>query len=295
MDRKLMVLLFLVCQLHVTYSEQEHDGLTIGAFNIQIFGASKMKKAHVVDTLIDIISRYDIILVQEIRDSSGTAIETLLRKLNARNTQGPFSMKISPRLGRSRSKEQYAFLYRESAGLNVSSDYVYDDVNAETNTDTFEREPYIVLVESSRTVLKRFALAGLHVSPSEAVSELQALDDVFDDIREELDTQEIMLMGDLNADCSYVPNYRWKSIPIKNNASYTWWIADDIDTTVGNTTCAYDRFISTGQGFKTAIVNTSAAVFNYDAEFRLNQTFSLEVSDHYPIEFQLITDSATFK
>lgn len=297
MDMKLkLVVCFLV--YHFAYSEQENDGFKIGAFNVQIFGISKMKKTAVANILVHIISRYDIILIQEIRDKSGQAVEELLNQINARNKQTPYSMKISPRLGRSQSKEQYAFMYKESADLTVLHDYVYDDVNLVSNsgqniTDNFEREPYIVMFESSTTVLKRFVLAGLHISPSKAVSELQALEGVFEDIRARLNTSEIMLMGDFNADCSYVPNYKWENIPIKIDPSYTWWIEDDVDTTVGNTYCAYDRFISTGQGFKTAIVNTSATVFYFDTEFMLNQTFSLNVSDHYPIEFQLVTDTTT--
>jgi endonuclease/exonuclease/phosphatase family metal-dependent hydrolase len=272
--------------------------LRIGAFNVKIFGVSKMKEVNVVEVLVDIIVKYDIILIQEIRDASGDAILELLDKVNENSGGNPFTMKISPRLGRSNSKEQYAFLYREKSGLQVDREYVYDDGDENLNSDgvtvdTFEREPYIVSFTSTSTKLKRFVLAGLHISPSEAVKELQALEKVFDDIKTYLNVEDIMIMGDFNADCSYVPNYKWETIPIKTYPSYTWWIGDESDTTVANTNCAYDRFISVGSGFETGVVNGSAKVFKFDTEFQLNQSFSLDVSDHYPIEFELQSDSDT--
>ncbi|XP_053393073.1 deoxyribonuclease-1-like [Mercenaria mercenaria] len=288
----------LVSPIHTSFSaHRETSHLRIGAFNVRIFGDSKMAKTSVVKVLVDIIMRYDIVLIQEIRDASGDAIEELLTKINDKSPENTFAMKLSPRLGRSSSKEQYAFLYIEKSGLKVDRDYVYDDGDETLNTDTtkvdtFEREPYVVLFESSATKLKRFAFAGLHIAPSDAVKELQALENVFDDIKE-LKIDDIMIMGDFNADCSYVPNYKWETIPIKSNPLYTWWIGDEADTTVANTNCAYDRFVSIGQGFETGVVSGSANVYKFDSAFQLNQTFSLEVSDHYPIEFELTNDSDT--
>ncbi|XP_053393070.1 deoxyribonuclease-1-like [Mercenaria mercenaria] len=294
-----LCLLLLVSPIYISLSVNGETGhLKIGAFNVRIFGASKMAKTSVVNVLVDIIMRYDIVLIQEIRDASGDAIEQLLDKINEKSPENTFAMKLSPRLGRSSSKEQYAFLYREKSGLKIDRDYVYDDGDETLNTDTtkvdtFEREPYVVLFESSATKLKRFAFAGLHIAPSDAVKELQALENVFDDIKTKLNIDDIMIMGDFNADCSYVPNYKWETIPIKSNPSYTWWIGDEADTTVANTNCAYDRFVSTGQGFETGVVNGSASVYTFDRAFQLNQTFLLDVSDHYPIEFELINDSET--
>lgn len=298
MSLKQLVLLCVVLQVNILCFNGESNGLKIGAFNVQLFGVKKMEKTAVVNVLVDIISRYDILLIQEIRDASGKAIEELLTITNQQNSKNPFSLKISPRLGRTTSKEQYAFLFRETSGLKVVRDYVYDDgdesLNTDTNTiDTFEREPYIVLFESSTTKLKRFALAGLHIAPSEAVKELQALEGVFADIKARFDINDIMVMGDFNAGCSYVPKYKWDTIPIKNNPLYTWWIGDDADTTVSNSDCPYDRFVSTGEGFRSTVINGSAIVFRFDSVFQLDQSFSKNVSDHYPIDLTLLHDSLT--
>lgn len=290
--------IFILKSFFLSIFSSGENGLRIGAFNVQVFGAKKMSNEAVVGVLTRIISRYDIILIQEIRDTSGTAIETLLNITNARNKHNIFKMKISPRLGRTSSKEQYAFLYRPGSGIDVEADYVYDD-GKESETpeqpvlDTFEREPYVILFRSSTTKLRRFAFAGLHISPSEAVKELQTLGDVFDDIKARLRVKEVMVMGDLNADCSYVPKYQWKNIPVRNEPGYTWWINDDVDTTSGDSDCAYDRFISVGDEFHTSIANESVGVYDFTRALGINITLAAEVSDHYPIEYVLLSSSLT--
>lgn len=91
------------------------------------------------------------------------------------------------------------------------------------------------------TVLKQFALGGIHIAPDDAVEEIQALKEVFIDIQQKFGLGDIMIMGDLNADCSYVPKKRWAEISLKSDASYHWLLGDDEDTTVSKTHCAYDR------------------------------------------------------
>ena len=75
------------------------DILTLGAFNVQVFGKSKMRKDGVLENLVAILSRYDVVLFQEIRDSSGTAIAGLMDALNAA-TGNQYAIELSERLGR---------------------------------------------------------------------------------------------------------------------------------------------------------------------------------------------------
>jgi hypothetical protein len=50
-----------------------------------------------------------------------------------------------------------------------------------------------------------------------------------------------MILGDLNADCSYVPQSQWPNISLRTREEFIWWIGDSVDTTVKSTDCAYDR------------------------------------------------------
>ena len=59
------------------------------------------------------------------------------------NSVPEYDISISERLGRTNSKEQYAFLYR-TARVEILSTHQFDD-SAE---DIFQREPYTVFVRS---------------------------------------------------------------------------------------------------------------------------------------------------
>lgn len=54
--------------------------------------------------------------------------------------------------------------------------------------------------------------------------------------------QNVMLLGDFNADCSYLPKKNRKNVRLITDTSLSWLIPDTADTTVRSTTsCAYDR------------------------------------------------------
>jgi hypothetical protein len=107
----------------------EADTIKIAAFNIQVFGRSKMDKPDVPNVLVRTISRYDLILVQEVRDSSGEAIQELFQLLNT----SKYSLLLSERLGRTSSKEQYAWFYRSEVLRVVRN------ITAQDTADQFER------------------------------------------------------------------------------------------------------------------------------------------------------------
>lgn len=90
--------------------------LKIGSFNVQTLGPTKMSRPEFVKTVTKVFAKYDILLIQEIRDSSLglTVINTLVREVNAlvKDRGIIYSFVISPRLGQGTYKEQYAYLYR---------------------------------------------------------------------------------------------------------------------------------------------------------------------------------------
>ena len=54
--------------------------------------------------------------------------------------------------------------------------------------------------------------------------------------------QNVMFLGDFNADCSYLPKKNRPSVRLLTDARFTWLIGDEQDTTVRESThCAYDR------------------------------------------------------
>ena len=55
-----------------------NNPLQVASFNIQIFGDTKVGKASVANTLVDIFNMFDLVAVQEIRDSDLSGIDTFM-------------------------------------------------------------------------------------------------------------------------------------------------------------------------------------------------------------------------
>jgi len=89
-------------------SANTEETIKIASFNIQVFGRSKASKPEVMEVLASIISQFDIVAIQEIRDKSGKAIKDL--EVAVDDLGENYDFIIGPRLGRTSSKEQYAYI-----------------------------------------------------------------------------------------------------------------------------------------------------------------------------------------
>lgn len=267
-----------VALLHVSTS------LLLGAFNIKSFGDKKASNSTLMNIISTIVHRYDIILIQEVRDNDLSATKKLMEHVNKGSPQ--FSYIVSEPLGRSSYKERYLFLYREQT-VSVAKNYTYDDGCEPCGTDTFIREPFVVMFSSKHTAVKNFVLIPQHTSPDFAVVELKALYDVVIDVRKRWNTNDIVLLGDFNAGCNYVAGSDWQQIGIFTDKSFHWLIPDEADTTVSHTNCPYDRIVVTSDMMK-GVVPGSAEVYDYMMDLNLSHGLALAVSDHFPVEVELI-------
>ncbi|XP_009993815.1 PREDICTED: deoxyribonuclease-1-like [Chaetura pelagica] len=266
--------------------------LKISAFNIKAFGDSKMSNQTVADIIVSILSGYDLTLVQEVRDADLSAVKKLMDQLN-RVSPHPYSFLDSIPLGRSSYKEQYVFIYRSDL-VSVLGSYYYDDGCESCGNDTFSREPFIVRFSSPTTgeqscsEVEELVLVPLHAEPGSAAREIDALYDVYTDVVSKWATENIILLGDFNAGCSYVTSAQWPSIRLRSLSSCLWLIPDSADTTVANTThCAYDRIVACGTALRQDIEPGSAAVNDFQKVFHLQSKDALAVSDHFPVEVTL--------
>lgn len=263
--------------------EQESNTVTIAAFNIQVFGRSKRQKVDVMEVLINITREFDVILIQEIRDSSEETIPYFLNEIN--KIEGPkYAFVRSNRLGRTTSKEAYAYLYNtETIDFIAGSDYVYNDVN-----DVFEREPYIASFRSGNF---DFTLVGIHAKPDDACLEIGNLTNVVSFVLSENTAEkDIIIMGDFNADGKYFDESDLSN-PFKMS-EYYWVITNDMDT-MTKTDYTYDRIVLMNATHSNEYVEESSAVFYFDIEYGINNaTLVEEVSDHYPIYAEFRIDLA---
>merc|ERR1712227_1146929 len=253
----------------------------VGAFNVQVFGDRKFAKEEVVSSLLKILPRYDILLFQEIRDATEDAFPALITKLNAENPDRfEFEYVISERLGRSSSKEQYAYVYRKDL-FTVEATYQYPD----PSYSKYERPPYAVIFNSPDTALERIGFIGVHTKPSAAEQEIDSLVDVYNEFSSQFQLKDVVMMGDFNAGCSYVTRGEWPHVRLRTDDKYEWLFGDDADTTVAGSSCPYDRAVVAGKKMKSVIVPGSAEVYRFDDDQGLTQEQTEGVSDHFPIDF----------
>ena len=248
----------------------DSDLLKIGSFNIQVFGQSKSAKTDVMNVLADIIRTYDIIAVQEIRDSSGTALDNLLRQVNSDGSS--YAYLVSERLGRTSSKEQYAYVYNTRTVSPIGSAFTYPQTS-----DIFHRTPYIASFKSNDGIFNA-TFAVIHTDPDDAANEIKALYEVAEYAKGILPADEpVIIMGDYNADGRYFDETSY--VPLKSG-DYLWIIGNEVDTTVASGDNTYDRIVSTRPNI---FYTGDAGAFRFDETYNLSHEFAAEVSDHYPV------------
>ncbi|XP_016405902.1 deoxyribonuclease-1-like [Sinocyclocheilus rhinocerous] len=120
----------------------------IGAFNIKSFGDSKASNATLLDIITKVVHRYDIVLIQEVRDSDLSATKKLMQSVNGGSSPYEYQYIVSEPLGRNTYKERYLFIYRRQT-VAVANSFQYDDGCESCGTDTFNREPFVVMFSSN--------------------------------------------------------------------------------------------------------------------------------------------------
>uniref|UniRef100_A0A671PC27 Deoxyribonuclease-1-like n=1 Tax=Sinocyclocheilus anshuiensis TaxID=1608454 RepID=A0A671PC27_9TELE len=231
----------------------------IGAFNIKSFGDSKASNATLLDIITKVVHRYDIVLIQEVRDSDLTATNKLMQSVNGGSSPYEYQYIVSEPLGRSTYKERYLFIYR-SQTVSVAKSFQYDDGCESCGTDTFNREPFVVMF-SSNTAVREFALIPQHTSPEVAVKEIDALHDVVLDTRQRLNTNVTMLLICVNSKCRFRTSF-----------------------TPGSSLIV---IVATSDMMK-GVSAGSAQVFDFMQDHGLSQSWALAVSDHFPVEVKLL-------
>jgi deoxyribonuclease-1-like protein len=220
--------------------------ISIASWNLQIFGISKWSDEST--EIMRVIKPYDIIVIQEIRDESGSAWNSLCNNLS-----NDYNCFISSRAGRSISKEQYGIIYRKWITLTNTKDFNSDS----TNNAYWERPP---LEAEFQVGNFSFIAYTIHTRPEDAATEIDNLYQYADYSK----NNSVIVLGDLNADCAYYDERGKTSF-----ANWYWIITDSADTTTGDNNCTYDRIIIN------QLMHQS--YFNYG----IATSFNSSLSDHY--------------
>ena len=246
------------------------DKITIASFNIQVFGTSKMAKTNVMQCLVDVVRKFDLVAIQEVRSSDQTIIPEFVRMINANGRR--YAHVLGPRLGRTSSKEQYVFVYdTECIELWPSSVLTMSDPQ-----DVLHREPLVARFRVRTANPDQgftFWLMNAHTDPDEVKTEVDGLAEAYVSIQQDgWGEDDVILLGDLNANerqlgqLGELPGMQYAISQIPTN-------------TRGTKT--YDNILFDG---RTTVEYTGASgVLDLMKEYRLSMEQALEVSDHLPV------------
>jgi deoxyribonuclease-1-like protein len=203
-----------------TRAASRSERVLIGSFNLQVFGTRKAGKPGVLKIIAQILRHYDVVAVQEIRDAGGTSVVALKNAVNAEGAR--YDYEIGPRLGRTSSKEQYAFFYDTTRIEASPGAYTY----GEGGVDTFEREPFIAHFRTKSGTF-HFTLIDIHTKPDDAAAEIAFLPTVFSEARAHTREGDVICLGDFNADGAYYDESAYTStFP---TATFDWLIGNSVE------------------------------------------------------------------
>jgi endonuclease/exonuclease/phosphatase family metal-dependent hydrolase len=267
--------------------QQGGPAIRIASFNIQVFGDSKASKPYVMQTIAAIIRNFQIVAIQEIRTKNDYMLDNFLRDYvnQGAASQGGhiYDYVIGPRLGRTNSKEQYAFIYDTAAiELNKQSVYTVNDPQ-----DLFQRSPLVAMFRARGPAPNEaftFILVDIHTEPDEALAECNSLADVYHAVRQASGGEDdIIILGDLNSDDRHLG--RLAQIP---------GIHPIVSGVFSNTrqNALYDNMVIHQPS--TTEFTGRWGVFDVMHQYNLSQDQALQVSDHFPIwaEFSVYEGAA---
>jgi endonuclease/exonuclease/phosphatase family metal-dependent hydrolase len=263
-----------------------HQSILIASFNIQAFGVKKVSDPIVVDRIAKILRLFDVVAIQEVRATDQTVLPQLIQLVNSQGAKYDFI--LGPRLGRTDSKEQYAYIYDTSRILSSpAASYTVNDT-----ADLLHREP---LVGRFATRVPpgyppfTFSLMNIHTDPGEVKQELPVMHTVLHAVREyEWTTareDDVLMMGDLNAAPSKFGNLA--KVP------GIYWVISDQPTNTRRTEL-YDNIL-----FDRGPTNEfmgKAGVLDMATVFGITMDESLKISDHNPIwaEFSIVEQPSAY-
>ncbi len=268
---------------HQAPPAQTGDTIRVASFNIQVFGEKKLANRNVADKLVLICRHFDVIAIQEVRSDNQNILPQFVEMLNADGSHYDYA--IGPRLGRTDSKEQYAFVF-DTASIEFDRNQLYtiDDPD-----DLLHREPLVGWFRARGPHPNEaftFSLVTVHTTPDPPrvlLGELNVLDDVFMAVRNDgRQEDDVIMLGDFNAnhlqlgELGQIPGIACVIGDMRDSTGRTVPIPTN---TLG--TKQYDNILF--EVSATTEFAGRAGVFDFVREYNLTPEDGKWISDHFPV------------
>ena len=249
---------------------QGRKTIRIATINLGPFDQKKLDKPHVVDRLVQVIGRFDVMAIQDIRGRDQGILIGFLERINAEGRHYDFA--ASPSVGRDDVEQYSAFLFdRSTVEIDRSTVYLVED-----EAGRFCREPLAASFMArgpSPNEAFTFTLVNVHTDSSRAAEELDLLDDAFRAVRDDSRGEDdVILLGDLGADDRHLGQ-------LGQLPNVTCAISDVPSTTRGT------RLVDNVLFDRRATVEFTgrSGVVDLIREFELSMRQAVEISDHLPV------------
>jgi len=262
----ILSLLFILGFLHPLASIDKSE-LILASWNIRIL-SNNSRDSEELQYIAEIISRYDLVAVQEVRD------EDVLKRIMIILPKN-WDYIISDKAGRG-VKERYAYLYNSDIVQNIGIAYLLNDPE-----DAFIREPFIanfISGEFDFTLITFHALFGDSIHDRR--KEIRLLPEVINLVDSATGNEkDIILLGDFNMPAN---DASWSMSP------YTSIIPFQSKTTITDTS-SYDNFWMHQEDTYDDEYISLYEIYHFDEELFDNndKLASSTCSDHRPISILL--------
>jgi deoxyribonuclease-1-like protein len=262
----------------------------IGAFNVQIFGLSKIKKTNVLTVLAEIASTYDVLALEEVGNNASTASEETCEEV-----MKDYVARINQIVG----SDEYAYCRGNQYGIVYRKDeFTLVNSSLYSGSEPFTYTPLTAYFKSKEGNFD-FVMLVIHTSPSKAKLEIPELKTAMAEVSYEYKEPDVIALGDYNGDGNYYTEGTGTDLAGFDTSSYITAIPNSFDTTVASSSRTYDR-IELSSSMKSDFDGKSG-VFQFGKSFDVSKcegTAKTEgtenaVSDHYPVWAEFYTDRDT--
>jgi len=255
----------------------QSEPITIASWNMKNFGLSKLSDSTRLIPIVEILQKYDLIALQEIKDKSFILIDSLLVHMDAGGKD--YSAISSLRLGRG-TVEQYVFIYDVA---KIIPDMYSIGYGHEPN-NVFARPPFYLKFTAGNF---DFYLMTIHTDPDEVDTEIPALVHAYNKLQDETpDEDDIIVLGDFNGKSpgtlagSYCTMTEFSNMP-----GIVFAINEETNTKGGR---AYDNIIYNENYTSEATQADGVDVFWESYGLTVDEAF--RISDHKPVWATFRTD-----
>lgn len=250
--------------------------LIMGTFNIQTFGRSKLGNPSVMQIIVEMIRRFDLIAIQELRSTEQHIIPALVEMLNANGLE--YGFWVGERLGHTVSKEQYVYIY-DTKKLRLLDEPF--SVPTKTAMHRIPLAAWFQVITLPPEQAFTFCMLNVHTDPDEvkpsnrSQNELQVIGEAVAYAKARIPREDdFIVLGDFNAPTEFMaPNFPWFErgrYVVREN-----WVTNVRENRNYDNIVFDERYTSEWDG--------RGGVFNFLREFQLSLEDALTVSDHFPV------------